>query len=163
DKGVTYEEKEIPNELQAECQKWHDNMVEAAAEADETLMEKYLENGQLSVEEIKRGLRKRTISNEIVPMLCGSAFKNKGVQALLDAVIDYLPAPNDVPPIKGILDDKEESEGERWADDSQPFSALVFKIATDPFVGTLSFFRVYSGVLKSGDSVYNPVKRKKER
>jgi elongation factor G len=163
DKGMTYEEADIPPELQDDCANWREKMVEAAAEADEELMEKYLEEGDLSPEEIKKGLRKRTIANEIVPMLCGSAFKNKGVQALLDAVIEYLPAPIDVPAIKGILDDKVGSEGERRADDNEPFSALVFKIATDPYVGTLSFFRVYSGVLKSGDSVYNPVKRKKER
>lgn len=163
DKGMTYDAKEIPAELQDICNEWREKMVEAAAEANEELMEKYLEQGDLSVEEIKTGIRARTISNEIVPMLCGSAFKNKGVQALLDAVIEYLPAPIDVPAITGILDDKDESQGERHASDDEPFSALVFKIATDPFVGTLSFFRVYSGVLKSGDSIYNPVKRKKER
>lgn len=163
DKGMTYEAKEIPAELADEANEWREKMVEAAAEASEELMEKYLESGDLSVAEIKTGLRKRTITNEIVPMLCGSAFKNKGVQALLDAIIEYLPAPDDVPAIKGILDDKEESEGLRHPDDNEPFAALVFKIATDPFVGTLSFFRVYSGVLKSGDTVYNPVKRKKER
>jgi elongation factor G len=163
DRGVTYEAKEIPTDMQDVCVQWREKMVEAAAEATEELMEKYLENGDLTPDEIKIGLRKRTIANEIVPMLCGSAFKNKGVQALLDAVIDYLPAPIDVPPIRGVLDDKEESEGLRRADSSEPFAALVFKIATDPFVGTLSFFRVYSGVLRSGDTVYNPVKRKKER
>lgn len=163
DKGITYDAKDIPAELKDICDEWHEKMVEAVAEASEELMEKYLEGGELTAEEIKSGLRKRTINNEIVPILCGSAFKNKGVQALLDAVIEYLPAPNDVPAIKGILDNKEESEGERHARDNEPFSALVFKIATDPFVGTLSFFRVYSGVLKSGDSIYNPVKRKKER
>ncbi len=163
DKGMTYEAKAIPAELEDICNEWHEKMVEAAAEANETLMEKYLEQGNLSEEEIKLGLRKRTITNEIVPMLCGSAFKNKGVQALLDAVVEYLPAPDDVPAIKGILDDKEGTEAERHANDDEPFSALVFKIATDPFVGTLTFFRVYSGVLKSGDSVYNPVKGKKER
>lgn len=163
DKGMTYEAKEIPAELQDVCNEWHEKMVEAAAEASEELMHKYLEGAELSIDEIKAGLRRRTIANEIVPMLCGSAFKNKGVQALLDAVIEYLPAPIDVPAITGILDDKDESEGERHANDEGPFSALVFKIATDPFVGTLSFFRVYSGILKSGDSIYNPVKRKKER
>jgi elongation factor G len=163
DKGTTYEAKDIPAELQDVCTEWHEKMVEAAAEASEELMEKYLEVGELTAEEIKQGIRKRTIANEIVPMLCGTAFKNKGVQALLDAVVEYLPSPIDVPPIKGILDDKNESEGERKANDEEPFAALVFKIATDPFVGTLSFFRVYSGVLKSGDFVYNPVKRKKER
>jgi elongation factor G len=163
DRGVTYEAKEIPADMQEVCVQWHEKMVEAAAEATEELMEKYLGDGHLTPEEVRAGLRKRTIANEIVPMLCGSAFKNKGVQALLDAVVDYLPAPIDVPPIRGILDDKEGSEGLRRADGNEPFAALVFKIATDPFVGTLSFFRVYSGVLRSGDTVYNPVKRKKER
>ena len=140
-------------------------MVEAAAaEASEELTEKYLETGVLSVEEIKKGLRIRTIKNEIIPMLCGSAFKNKGVQALLDAVIEYMPAPNDVPPIKGLLDDEDGTEAHRLLlAMSEAFAALAFKIATDPFVGTLTYFRVYSGVLQSGDSVYNPVKRKKER
>ncbi len=163
DKGMTYEAKDIPADMQDLVQEWREKMVEAAAEASEELMEKYLEEGDLSAEEIKKGLRARTISNEIVPMLCGSAFKNKGVQALLDAVVEYMPSPLDIPAIKGILDDKDESEGERHPDDDEPFSALVFKIATDPYVGTLSFFRVYSGVLRSGDSIYNPVKRKKER
>lgn len=163
DKGTTYVAEDITGPLLEESNVWREKMIEAAAEASEELMEKYLEAGELSNEDIKKGLRLRTINNEIVPMLCGSAFKNKGVQALLDAVIDYLPAPNDVPPIKGVLDDKNETEAVRHATDEEPFSALVFKIATDPFVGTLSFFRVYSGVLKSGDSVYNPVKRKKER
>ncbi len=163
DKGITYEEKEIPVELQDVCNEWREKLVESAAEASEELMEKYLEEGDLSIEEIKKGIRKRTITNEIVPILCGSAFKNKGVQALLDAVIEYLPSPSDVPAIKGRLEDKNETEVERQAKDEEAFAALVFKIATDPFVGTLAFFRVYSGVLKSGDSVYNPVKRKKER
>jgi elongation factor G len=163
DKGMTYEAKEIPADMQDLCNEWREKMVEAAAEANEQLMEKYLEEGDLSAEEIKQGLRARTIANEIVPMLCGSAFKNKGVQALLDAVVEYMPSPLDIPAIKGTLDDKDESEGERHPDDNEPFAALVFKIATDPFVGTLSFFRVYSGVLRSGDSIYNPVKRKKER
>lgn len=163
DKGMTYDAKDIPADMQELCAEWREKMVEAAAEADETLMEKYLNEGDLSGEEIKKGLRARTIANEIVPILCGSAFKNKGVQALLDAVIEYLPSPLDIPAIKGTLDDKDESEGERHPDDNEPFAALVFKIATDPYVGTLSFFRVYSGVLKSGDSIYNPVKRKKER
>ncbi len=163
DKGMTFEAKEIPAEMKAICQEWHDKMVEAAAEANEELMEKYLETGQLSAEEIKKGVRIRTVKNEIVPMLCGSAFKNKGVQALLDAVIEYLPAPNDKPPVRGILDDKDHTEAFRSPDDNEPFSALAFKIATDPFVGTLTYFRVYSGVLNSGDSVYNPLKGKKER
>ncbi len=161
DKGMTYEAKEIPENMKAECQQWHDKMVEAAAESSEELMEKYLGNGVLSETEIRQGLRRRTVTNEIVPMLCGSAFKNKGVQALLDAVIDYLPAPTDVEAIRG--EEEDGSEGSRKATDTEPFSALAFKIATDPFVGTLTFFRVYSGTLKSGDSVYNPIKHKKER
>jgi elongation factor G len=163
DKGTTYQAQDIPAELQEECKKRRDAMVEAAAEASEELTEKYLETGDLSVEEIKAGLRKRVINNEIVLMLCGSAFKNKGVQAMLDAVIEYMPAPNDVPAIKGILDDAAGTEASRSADDNAPFAALAFKIATDPFVGTLTYFRVYSGVLSSGDSVYNPVKGKRER
>ncbi|QGP53033.1 Elongation factor G 1 [Piscirickettsia salmonis] len=161
DKGMTYDLRDIPEHMQDECQQWHEQMVESAAEASEELMEKYLEEGELSIEEIKDGLRKRTLNNEIVLSLCGSAFKNKGVQAMLDAVIEYLPSPTDVPAIKGILDD--ESEGERPADDKAPFSALAFKIATDPFVGTLTFMRCYSGVVKSGDSVLNTVKGKRER
>jgi elongation factor G len=163
DRGVTYEARDIPADMQAECDKWHENMVEAAAEANEELMEKYLEEGDLSVEEIRQGIRLRTLANEIVPALCGSAFKNKGVQAMLDAVIRFLPSPVDVPAIKGILDDKDETESDRPPSDEEPFAALAFKIATDPFVGTLTFFRVYSGVLNSGDFVYNPVKHKKER
>ncbi len=159
--GVTYEAREIPEDLLPEAREWRGRMIEAAAEADEELLEKYLDKGELSEDEIRRGLRARTLRNEIVPALCGSAFKNKGVQALLDAVVHYLPSPADVPAIKGILED--ESEGERHPDDNEPFSALAFKIATDPFVGNLTFFRVYSGVLNSGDTVYNPVKSKKER
>jgi elongation factor G len=161
DMGVTYEERDIPADLQAECVKWREHMVESAAEANEELMDKYLENGELSREEIKEGIRVQTLNNEIVPAFCGSAFKNKGVQAMLDAIVDYMPSPVDVPAIKGINED--ESEGERHATDDEPFSALAFKIATDPFVGNLTFFRVYSGVLKSGDAVLNPVKGKKER
>jgi elongation factor G len=138
-------------------------LIEAAAEATDELMEKYLEGVELTEEEIKFGLRKRTVNNEIVLATCGSAFKNKGVQAVLDSVIEFLPAPTDVPAITGILDDKEGTEGHRRADDSAPFAALAFKIATDPFVGTLTFFRCYSGVVNSGDSVYNPVKAKRER
>ncbi|ODN42820.1 elongation factor G [Piscirickettsia litoralis] len=161
DKGMTYELRDIPEHMQDECQQWHEHMVEAAAESSEELMEKYLEEGELSIDEVKEGLRKRTLNNEIVLSLCGSAFKNKGVQAMLDAVIEYLPSPIDVPAIKGILDD--ESEGERPADDNAPFSALAFKIATDPFVGTLTFMRCYSGVVNSGDSVLNTVKGKRER
>jgi len=161
-RGMVYEEQEIPAELQELCSEWREVMVEAAAEATDELMNKYLEGGELSREEIKSGLRKRTLANEIVPILCGSAFKNKGVQAMLDAVIEYLPSPVDVPPITGLLPDGE-SEAERPASDDKPFSALAFKIATDPYVGTLTFFRVYSGVLNSGDSVFNPVKGKRER
>ncbi len=163
DKGMTYEALDIPAELQEECKTWHEKMVEAAAEANEELTEKYLETGSLSVEEIKKGIRTRTIKSEIVPMLCGTAFKNKGVQALLDAVIEYMPSPSDVPPIKGTLDDDNGTEAHRGPSDKEPFAALAFKIATDPFVGTLTYFRVYSGVLQSGDSVYNPIKRKRER
>ncbi len=161
--GMRFEERDIPADMQAECTKWRENMLENAAEANEELMEKYLEEGDLSAAEIKEGLRQRTLHNEVVPTLCGSAFKNKGVQAMLDAVIELLPSPLDVPPIKGVLDDAAETEAERHASDDEPFSALAFKIATDPFVGTLTFFRVYSGVINSGDSIYNPVKGKKER
>ncbi len=163
DMGASYEEKDIPADMQAQCEEYREQMIEAAAEANEELMEKYLEGGELTSDEIKKGLRIRTLSNEIVPALCGTAFKNKGVQAMLDAIIEYMPSPVDVPPIKGVLDDAAETEAERKSSDDEPFAALAFKIATDPFVGTLTFFRVYSGVLKSGDTVYNPVKGKKER
>jgi elongation factor G len=163
DMGATYDARDIPAELQDKANELHEQMVEAAAEANEELMEKYLEEGDLSEDEIKQGLRIRTLANEITPCLCGSAFKNKGVQAMLDAVIEYMPAPTDVPAITGILDDAAETEAERHSNDDEPFSALAFKIATDPFVGTLTFFRVYSGVINSGDSVFNPVKSKKER
>jgi elongation factor G len=163
DQGMTFTYEEIPADLKDRAEELHMEMVEAAAEANEELMDKYLEEGDLSEAEIKQGLRERTLNNEIVLATCGSAFKNKGVQAVLDAVIEYLPAPVDVPAIKGINDDAEESEGERPADDDAPFAALAFKIATDPFVGTLTFFRVYSGVVKTGDSIYNPVKGKRER
>jgi elongation factor G len=162
-RGMEYELRDIPEDLVPLCEEWREYMVEAAAEGSEELMEKYLDGQALSIEEIMVGLRARTLRSEIVPMMCGSAFKNKGVQAMLDAVIDYMPSPLDVPAITGILDDKDESEGERPASDDAPFAALAFKIATDPFVGTLTFFRAYSGVLKSGDTVYNPVKHKKER
>ncbi|MES9936466.1 MAG: elongation factor G [Sedimenticola sp.] len=162
-RGMEYEEQEIPADLQALAEEWRENMIEAAAEATEELMEKYLEEGDLSDVEIKEGIRARTLKNEITPMLCGSAFKNKGVQAMLDAVIEYMPAPTDVPAITGVLDDADETVASRPSSDDEPFAALAFKIATDPFVGSLTFFRVYSGVLKSGDSVYNPVKGKKER
>jgi elongation factor G len=162
-KGMSYEAREIPAAMLQQCKEWREKMVEAAAEASEELMNKYLETGDLSEEEIRLGLRMRTIKNEIVPMLCGSAFKNKGVQAVLDAVIYYLPSPTDVPAIKGHNDDAAETPAERHPKDNEPFSALAFKIATDPYVGTLTYFRVYSGVLSSGDTVYNPIKAKEER
>jgi len=161
--GSAFVESEIPAKLLALCEEKREIMVEAAAEADEALMDKYLENGVLTAEEIKQGIRLRTLANEIVPAFCGSAFKNKGVQAMLDAFVDYMPSPVDVPAIKGHLDDKDETEAERPADDKAPFAALGFKIASDPFVGNLTFFRVYSGVLKTGDTVFNPLKGKKER
>jgi len=161
DMGTTYEAKEIPADMVDACNEWREKMVEAAAEANEELMDKYLEGGELTEDEIRQGLRIRTLNNEIVPMLCGSAFKNKGVQALLDAVIYYMPSPVDIPAIKGETPDGEPAE--RHASDDEPFSALAFKIATDPFVGTLTFIRVYSGVLSSGDTVLNSVKQKKER
>ncbi|WP_421868691.1 elongation factor G [Motiliproteus sp.] len=163
DQGMTYDEAEIPAELQAKAEELREQMVEAAAEASEELMDKYLEEGDLSAEEIKQGLRARTLANEIVPMQAGSAFKNKGVQAVLDAVIELMPSPLDVKAIEGTLDDGKETVATRPADDNAPFAALAFKIATDPFVGTLTFIRVYSGKLNSGDSVYNSVKQKKER
>jgi elongation factor G len=159
--GMKFEYRDIPAELVDTCKEWREKMVEVAAEASEDLMNKYLEEGDLPEEEIKKALRQRTIAGEIVPMLCGSAFKNKGVQAMLDAVVDYLPSPIDIPPVKG---EKENGEpDERKADDSEPFSALAFKIMTDPYVGQLTFFRVYSGVVNSGDTIYNSVKGKKER
>jgi len=163
DLGVTYEARDIAPDMLADCEYYREQLVESAAEANEELMDKYLEDGELSDEEIKLGIRLQTIANNIVPTFCGSAFKNKGVQAMLDAVVEFMPSPTDVPAITGILDDKEQSTGTRSADDTEPFASLAFKIATDPFVGTLTFFRVYSGVLKSGDAVYNPVKGKKER
>ena len=159
--GTTYEARDIPEDLQADAEFWREKMVEAAAEGDEELLNKFVENGTLEPEEIRRGLRERTLAGEIVVAMCGSAFKNKGVQAMLDAVIDYMPSPIDVPAIKGINED--DSEGERHADDTEPFAALAFKIATDPFVGNLTFFRVYSGVLNSGDTILNPIKSRKER
>jgi len=162
DLGATFEYREIPDELRAEADKWHENMVEAAAEANEELMEKYLEGGELSEEEIKAGLRQRTIALEIFPMLCGSAFKNKGVQAMLDAVIEYMPSPEEVPAIKGVKAGTDEPV-ERPADDEKPFAALAFKIMTDPFVGSLTFVRVYSGVLSAGDTVLNTQNGNKER
>ena len=163
DQGLTFVEKEIPEELRLEAEQHREQLVEAAAEGSDELTEKYLEEGELSEAEIIAGIRARTLRNEIVPALCGSAFKNKGVQTVLDAVIDYLPAPDEVKAIRGFLNDKEETEAFRHADDGEPFAALAFKIATDPFVGALTFFRVYSGVLKSGDAVFNSIKGKKER
>jgi len=161
DMGMSYEARDIPEELLPEAQEWREKMLEAAAEANEEFLDKFLESGELTDEEIRSGLRARTLTGEIVVAMCGSAFKNKGVQAMLDAVVYFMPSPKDVPAIKGILDDG--TEGERQADDDEPFAALAFKIATDPFVGNLTYFRVYSGVLNSGDTVYNPVKSKKER
>jgi elongation factor G len=161
--GSNFEEREIAADMLDQCQEYHEALVESAAEANEELMDKYLENEDLSVEDILEGLRIQTLANEIVCVFCGSAFKNKGVQAMLDGIVDLMPSPLDVPAITGILDDKDETEAERPADDNAPFAALAFKIATDPFVGQLVFFRVYSGVMKSGDTVFNPVKHKKER
>ena len=161
DQGASYEEREVPADLQAEAEAARELMVEAAAEATEELMEAYLEEGELSEAQIIEGLRTGTLNNEIVPCVCGTAFKNKGVQTLLDKITELMPSPMDVPAIKGINED--ESEGVRHSSDEEPFAALAFKIATDPYVGTLTFFRVYSGVLKSGDTVLNPVKGKKER
>ena len=163
DMGTTYEARDIPEDMLADANKWREHMVEAAAEANDELMDKYLEESDLSEEEIIKGIRIRTLASEIVPALCGSAFKNKGVQAMLDGMVNYMPAPVDVPAIKGVLDDADETEAERNASDDDPFAALAFKIATDPFVGTLTFFRVYSGVLNSGDTVLNSVRGKKER
>ena len=163
DLGATYDARDIPENMQADCEHYREQLVEIAAEADETLMDAYLEAGELTQEQIKQGVRKQTLANEIVPAFCGSAFKNKGVQAVLDGVIEYMPAPNDVPAIKGLVDVDNEEYETREANDEQPFASLAFKIASDPFVGTLTFFRVYSGVLKSGDAVFNPVKGKKER
>ena len=159
--GTSYEARDIPSDLLADAEVWRDKMIEAAAEADEELLNKFVENGSLEQADIRKGLRARTLSGEIVVAMCGSAFKNKGVQALLDAIIDFMPAPIDMPSIKGINED--ETEGQRTPNDDEPFAALAFKIATDPFVGNLTFFRVYSGVLNSGDTIYNPVKSKRER
>jgi elongation factor G len=159
--GMKYEARDIPAKLVDEAKKWREKMVEAAAEADDELMHKYLEGHDLSEEDIKRGLRKRTIANQIVPMLCGTAFKYKGVQAMLDAVIDYMPSPVDIKPVQG--EDDKGRPAERRASDDEPFAALAFKIMTDPYVGQLTFIRVYSGVLKSGDTVYNAVRNRKER
>jgi elongation factor G len=158
---MKYDMRPIPAELEATAKEWREKMLESAAEANEELMNKYLETGDLSAEEVKAGLRLRTIASEIVPMMCGSAFKNKGVQAMLDAVIEYMPAPTDIPPVKGELENGK--MGERRAADDEPFAGLAFKIMTDPYVGQLIFFRVYSGVINSGDSIYNPIKGRKER
>ncbi|MDU4006011.1 elongation factor G, partial [Pluralibacter gergoviae] len=163
DQGVTFEYEDIPADMQDLAEEWHQNLIESAAEASEELMEKYLGGEELTEEEIKTALRQRVLNNEIILVTCGSAFKNKGVQAMLDAVIDYLPSPTDVPAIKGILDDGKDTPAERHADDNEPFAALAFKIATDPFVGNLTFFRVYSGVVNSGDTVLNSVKAARER
>jgi elongation factor G len=162
-KGMSFTLGEIPDDMLDQCAEWREKMIEAAAEGSEDMMDKYLEGEVLTNDEIKKGLRARTLKSEIVLMLCGSAFKNKGVQAMLDAVIEYMPAPPDVPAIQGVLDDGKETVAERPSRDDAPFAALAFKIATDPYVGTLTFFRVYSGVLNSGDGVLNPVKGKKER
>ena len=162
-KGMKFNEVDIPDDLKAKSDELHEQLVETAAEANEELMEAYLNKGELTREEIVQGLRIQTLSNEIVLVSCGTAFKNKGVQAMLDSVIDFMPSPLDVPAIKGINDDKDGTEGERKSSDDEPFASLAFKIATDPFVGTLAFFRVYSGVLKAGDTVYNSVTQKKER
>ncbi|HKY02909.1 MAG TPA: elongation factor G, partial [Burkholderiales bacterium] len=159
--GMKFELRDIPAELKETAQEWREKMIEAAAEANEELMNKYLEGGELSEADIKKALRQRTIAGEIVPMLCGSAFKNKGVQAMLDAVIDYMPAPIDIPPVHGSKENGDDDT--RSAADTEPFAALAFKIMTDPFVGQLTFFRVYSGVLKSGDTIYNSIRGKKER
>ena len=161
DMGTTFELKDIPEDMQSMAEEWHEKMVESAAEANEEIMDKYLEEGDLSEEDIRAGLRERTLNNEIVPCLCGSAFKNKGVQTMLDAVVDYLPAPNEVKAVTGVLENEE--EGSRESDDEAPFAGIAFKIATDPFVGSLTFVRVYSGTLNTGDSVFLPIKGKKER
>ena len=162
DQGLTYTVQDIPDELVADAEHWREQLVEAAAEANEEFMEKYLEDSELTDDEIREGIRIRTLASEIVPALCGSAFKNKGVQAMLDAVIDYLPAPTEVKAIEGVLEDGE-THSDRKSDDNEPFAALAFKIATDPFVGTLTFFRVYSGVLNSGDQVFNATRLRRER
>ncbi|WP_100657853.1 elongation factor G [Alteromonas flava] len=163
DQGMTFTYDEIPADCLEQAEKLRTEMIEAAAEASEALMDRYLEGEELTEQEIKEGLRIRTLNNEIVLATCGSAFKNKGVQAVLDAVVEFLPAPIDIPAINGVLEDGNETPAERHADDNEPFSALAFKIATDPFVGTLTFFRCYSGVIKTGDTVFNPVKGKRER
>ena len=161
--GMRFEYRDIPEALKGDCETWHEKLIETVAEASEEMTERYLNGEKFTIDDVKKAIRVLTLDNKIVPVLCGSAFKNKGVQAMLDAVIEYLPAPNDVPPIKGLLDDADHTPAERPPVDSAPFAGLAFKIATDPFVGSLVYFRVYSGVVKSGDTVYNPVKSKKER
>ena len=161
--GTSFKQAEVPEGMLVECMEWREKMIEAAADGSEALMDKYLEVGELSAEEIKAGIRQRTLANEIVPTFCGSAFKNKGVQAMLDGVVDYMPSPTDVDAIKGVVDDDKGRIETRIANDDEPFSALAFKIASDSFVGSLTFFRVYSGVLRSGDAVYNSTKERKER
>ncbi len=161
--GMKFRECEIPESMLEECQEWRESLVEAAAEADEALIDKYLETGGLSADEIKAGLRVRTLKAEVVPVMCGSAFKNKGVQAVLDGCIEYLPSPVDRPAIEGVVEDSDDEQVVRKASDAEPFSALAFKIASDPFVGALIFFRVYSGVIKAGDTIYNATRGKKER
>lgn len=163
DMGMSFTYEEIPDSLLDRCDEMRESLIEAAAEANDELMEAYLENGELTEDQIRKGIRERTLANEIIPVLGGSAFKNKGVQALLDAVVEYMPSPIEVKAIEGVLDDKNQNVAVREADDNAPFSALAFKIATDPFVGSLTFFRVYSGTLKQGDAVFNPIKGKKER
>jgi len=163
DKGVTYTLGDVPVDLQSEAERWRESLVEAAAEANEELMDAYLEEGDLTEDQIHQGIRIRTLAGEIIPAMCGSAFKNKGVQAMLDAMVRYLPSPLDVPAVKGVVENEGDKVEERKASDDEPFSALAFKIATDPFVGTLTFFRVYSGVLKAGDMVLNPLKGNRER
>ncbi len=163
DQGVTFEYEEIPADMAELAAEWHQNLVESAAEASDELMDKYLGGEELTEEEIKKALRQRVLKSEIILVTCGSAFKNKGVQAMLDAVIEYLPAPTDVESINGILDDGKDTPAVRHSDDKEPFSALAFKIATDPFVGNLTFFRVYSGIVNSGDTVLNSVKSQRER
>ena len=161
DMGTSFVVEEIPEDFISNAKDWREKMLESAAEANESLLDKYLKEGDLSVEDIKKGLRQRTLDSEIVVTLCGAAFKNKGIQTMLDAIIDFLPSPDQIKPVVGILDD--ETQGSRKAEDNEPFSGLAFKIATDPYVGSLTFVRVYSGTLNSGDSVFLPLKGKKER
>ena len=163
DQGVTFVYEDIPADMQDLADEWRAKLVESAAEGSDELMEKFFGGEELTEEEIKTSLRKRVLNNEIILVTCGSAFKNKGVQAMLDAVVEYLPAPTDVTAINGMLDDGKDTPAERHSDDNEPFAALAFKIATDPFVGNLTFFRVYSGIVNTGDTVFNPVKSNRER